>query len=146
MSEKYRIKIIGKIDHPTLIIGQSPGNQRKNTFDGVCWHGNKSADLLNEAIDGYSNIILTNICQYREINETNLLEGMNDIIRLIITFKPKTVLCLGNYAWENAEKIRTNGGEIYQRYAKFDKLDHPSYIVRFNKDRQQWINNLRSFL
>jgi len=146
-NEKLKIQLLNVAEHPTLIVGQNPGHNRDGTHTGTVWEKNRSARLLHEAIDGRDNIILTNICNYTEITPERLSEGMFDISKLIRKYKPENIICLGEYAFRHIEAmcagrmIRPSGYSI-----AIYKLHHPSYIARFNKDKDEWINKVREIL
>lgn len=146
-NDKLDIQLIGVGEHPTLIVGQNPGHNRDGTHTGKVWEKNRSARLLHESLDGRENIILTNICNYTEINQDRLIEGYNDISNLVYRYKPTRIICLGTYAYDHitamctARLIKPHGFSI-----AIYKLNHPSYIARFNKDKDEWINKVREIL
>lgn len=130
MNERFKEKSIYLGQNPTLIVGQNPGRQRKGEQTKTVWEGNRSSDLLNWVLDGQRNVYLTNVCNYQEMTPELVDEGMYDLSVLIVTLQPSVIICLGAYAhlavasFEMSYPIR--------------KLLHPSYIVRFNKDRDEY--------
>lgn len=145
---RYEDVFIDVTKNPTIIIGQNPGNQRKGTFNGKCWHGNRSADLLRSVIDGSENIVLTNACQYREMTDKQAEDGQYDLSVLINELQPFKIICLGNYSFNVVKHLMQNGfikcknGTSMSVY----RLDHPSYIIRFNKDKPEWEEKLKGVL
>lgn len=125
---RFAEKSIGKLNHPVLIVGQNPGRQRIGQQTGIVWEGNRSADLLKWVIGTKTNIYLTNVCNYREMTPKNVEEGLYDLKVLIDDLQPKKIICLGGYAYLKVKKL---GFDI-----PIQKLPHPSFITRFNKDRE----------
>ena len=64
---KSKVKLIGKLKNPILIIGQNPGHNRDGTHTGIVWEGNRSANLLLEAIENRQNLILTKLNLWQTI-------------------------------------------------------------------------------
>lgn len=129
--------LINVSNNPIIIVGQNPGRQRGGVTEKVCWQNNQSADLLCEAIKGRDNIILTNVCQYRDMTLGNLKKGVEDLERLIKEVKPRKVISLGTIA-----SIKVLGILLDNPSFRVISLHHPSYVVRFNNDRTEWINKL----
>lgn len=127
-------------ENPVFIVGINPGRQRKSQQTYRVWEGNRSGDLVMEAIDGYDNLFLTNVCNYQdaELNEEKYEEGLEDLLKNIIELKPKRIICLGAMP-HLAVRILSPPCEVV-------KLMHPSFIVRFNKDRKAYIKKLRGYL
>ena len=145
---KSKVKMIGVTKNPVIIIGQNPGHNRDGTHTGIVWENNRSANLLLEALEDRQNLILTNICNYTEITEEYLFEGQNDIIKLYHDNKPFDIICLGEFSFQHIKMLihnnllKCNNGS----YTRVWKLHHPSYIARFNKDKEKWINEIRSII
>lgn len=143
---RYRDVFIRVNKNPVIIVGQNPGNQRKGTYNGECWNGNKSADLLNLTIEGQKNVVLTNICQYKNMNSEYLREGIDDFNCLINELKPKRVIVLGNFSMRVIDSASKRKEVKTSFTVGFYKKQHPSYIVRFGKDKQKWMEELRYLL
>lgn len=147
--DKYLPLEIEVDKYPIMFVGMNPGKTRKGKYSSHVWDGDTlTSNLLREAVEPYTNIVLTNVCNYQEVSEEKLNEGMNDLLQLVLRLKPRKIICLGDFAYKHVEELRMNGGEMYQRYAERHviKLPHPSYVVRFNKNRQEYINKIRKEL
>lgn len=131
---KFQVKYVGVTENPVLIVGQNPGRQRQGQQTGIVWEGNRSSDLLRWVLAGQSNYILTNVCNYREITPERVLEGLEDIMQLIRIHRPRIIICLGGYA----HVAMTNLDEVDYFEIQVRKLPHPSFIARFNKDREKY--------
>jgi uracil-DNA glycosylase len=136
-NQKYLDVEIKVKKNPIIIVGQNPGRQRKDSKSivGYCWNGNRSADLLLEAIEGQKNLILTNLCQYREMNEDNLFECYVDLQEKCDTLEPSKIICLGDIAFEEVETLNTT--------AKIYHFEHPSRIVRFQMDKEDYKKRIK---
>lgn len=111
-------------------MGQNPGRQRRDERTETVWEGNRSADLVNWILDGQVNVYLTNVCNYQKVTPERVEEGMYDLRILISDLKPSVIICLGAYAHLAVASLDV-------KYP-IRKLLHPSYIVRFNKDRDEY--------
>lgn len=120
---------------PVFIVGQCPGRQRKHEQTHVVWEGNRSSDLLEEAVEGLGDLYFTNICNYQDPTLEEVHEGMLDLERKIVKLNPRKIICLGEYAYSRV--IQLPGMEDVV------KLPHPSFIMRFHKNKQEWIQQLR---
>lgn len=136
---RFKDKLIGDGNGPvTILVGQNPGRQRKSQQTYVVWEGNRSSDLLLEAISGAQNLYLTNVCNYQQMTDGKILEGLEHIRELVEDLEPRRVICFGQFAYSNVMSLGMNVEVV--------KLPHPSWIVRFNKDRNLWSETLRSYL
>lgn len=131
---KFEIKRVGIKEHPVLIIGQNPGRQRQGEQTNIVWEGNRSSDLLRWVLSGHTNYILTNVCNYREITPDRVLEGLEDINALIRKYRPYKIICLGGYS----HVAISNLDDVDYYEIQVIKLPHPSWIARFNKDREKY--------
>lgn len=70
----------------------------------------------------------------------NVLEGIQELTNLIQEFQPRKIICLGNFAYRTVISLVAT-----DRIQDVDivKLPHPSYIVRFNKDKQEYKLKIR---
>lgn len=136
--KKFEVKMIGVDTEPVMIIGQNPGRQRKGAETGIVWEGNRSGDFISDIIKDHEleNVILTNVCNYREMTDEGVEEGFMDICRLGEKYNVKKVICLGMVAWG---VMTLEGGA---ENVEVVSLPHPSYILRFNKDREAYIDRL----
>lgn len=137
---KYSNRLINVGENPIIIVGQNPGRQRGGVIDPTCWKNNRSADLLLEAIDGVDNIILTNICQYRDMTKDRIQEGVDDLKTLIDEVKPSKIIFIGELAYQKGINL------CFKYYVPSKSFYHPSYINRFGKDREEYKRNLRKEL
>lgn len=133
-----------KFDNPIFIVGLGPGKQRKNEKTQCVWEGNRSGDLLQEIIVGYSNLYLTNVVNYYvkgKFSEEILKDGLENLRKDIVKFDPKKIICLGAFAYKSVLKVKGNFDEN-----KIVQYQHPSYIIRFNKSRKDYVELLRNEL
>lgn len=134
---KFKPRWWGKVGkNPVFIVGQNPGKQRIGSDIGVAWEGNRSSDLLKWVIAGQDNLYLTNVCNYRDMTSDNVNECIYDLIDDINDMKPRKIICLGNYA--NQKVITLWANNHIPNDIKIVKLPHPSFIARFNKDREKY--------
>lgn len=138
---KFESQFIQVGASPTIIVGQNPGKQRKSALlPGFAWDGNPSADLLWEAISGTPNLVLTNVWQYQWAEtegELQLAEGVSELHDLIQALKPRRVIALGQLAYETCIAL------YFTHTPPVARLEHPSYVVRFKRDRLDWIYRLQ---
>lgn len=137
---KFETQFIQVGERPTFIVGQNPGRQRRKTLlPGFAWDGNPSADLLLEAIEGLENLVLTNVWQYHweDSTEELIYEGTNDLQHMMRVLEPGKVIALGQLAYEACCAI------YLSHTPPIARLEHPSYICRFKRDRADWIHRLR---
>lgn len=129
---RFKEKLLDPLAVPgtVLIVGQNPGRQRRNERTQVVWEGNRSADLVNWILDGQRNVYLTNVCNYQKMTPERIEEGVHDLSVLIITLQPSVIVCLGAFAHLAVAQLEMS--------YPVRKLLHPSYIVRFNKDREEY--------
>lgn len=132
MSSAKRFKeksfFLGK--HPVLIVGQNPGRQRKGEQTEVVWEGNRSSDLLLDVLKDQQNIYFTNVCNYQEMTPERISEGQYDLKVLIEQLEPRLIICLGAFAHLGVVALNTD--------VPVRKFLHPSFIARFNKDRNEY--------
>ena len=140
----YSYRKIEVSEKPIFIIGLSPGRQRLKERNYEVFHGNQSGDLIEEIIKDKVNILLTNIFNYYvdEITSDLINEGLLNVLKLIKIHKPYKVICLGNFSFQHVSKlIKDEDLDI-----ELTKLQHPSFIIRFKKDRKQYINMFKEQL
>lgn len=127
---KLKTRSVGTLKNPVFLVGINPGHNRDGTHTGTVWEKNRSAVLLNEAIEGLTNLYLTNVCNYTTLTDEHLREGLSDLKNDISVYKPSQIICFGKEAFDHVLKLEPDSRII--------RIYHPSYIIRFNKDREAW--------
>jgi len=136
---EYEPKNIGDLKNPVFIVGLGPGLQRKGEKTHLAWEGNRSADLVQEAIKGLDNIYLTNVMNYYvkgEITAEIISKGVDKLRRDINKLKPSKIICMGDFAFNHIRIINPPGEVI--------KFKHPSYLIRFQKPKDPYIKELKA--
>lgn len=137
--DKYLPLAIEVEERPVIFVGQNPGKTRKGKYSKHVWDGDtRTSNLLREAVDGYTNIVLTNVCNYQDMSDEHLEEGLEDLRKMIEDLEPKLIVCLGGFSRRYVLSLKPE--------CRVVSLQHPSYVVRFNRNRQEYINNIRSQL
>jgi uracil-DNA glycosylase len=129
-------------EHPIMIVGQNIGHETDGTHTGVVWEKNKSAQLLWAAIQNTPNLYLTNACNYTEMTDRYMEEGLYDLIDAIDSLKPLKIICLGNVAKDMVYRIPY----AITDNIKFKFLVHPSYVLRINMNQEEYINQIKEAL
>ena len=106
------------------------------------FHGNKTGDLVEKAIDGKSNIILTNACNWQQPTYLDWNEGAMDLEKLLDKYKPCKIICLGMVA---ANTVTQQLGNLMYS-PKVEILAHPSYVIRFNLNPSTYTERLRQLV
>lgn len=137
---KFATITINVTKNPVFLVGINPGRQRKSQQTHRVWEGNRSGDLIQEAIKGFDNLFLTNVTNYQdaELNDYRYGTGVTDLMKSIIKLQPRRIICLGVVPYLEVKKLQPN--------CEIIKLYHPSYIARFQRDRETYITELRSHL
>ena len=142
MKIKFKPRKIKISSNPTFIIGENPGKPLKSQEQHEVWRGNRCARLINEAIKGKSNIYLTNIYNWYfkdcDDKEKLILDGISELKNDLDKFQPTKIICLGQFAFDVISNL--------DYIAEISFFSHPSYIFRFNKNKKQYIKNLRKEL
>lgn len=138
MKTKVEPRCIHVKGFPTIIVGQNPGHFKDGSTTGIAWEKNRSAKLLEEIIEYRQNLILTNICNYPDMTDEHLDEGGEELMLLIEKARPTKVIALGVLAQAFLDAQQLN--------CRLYKLPHPSYILRFNKNKEEYINEFRRVL
>lgn len=145
ISEKFEAKSLGELNKPVFIVGQCPGKQRKDEQTRVVWSGNRSGKFISEILQGKTNIYLTNILNYHvdgAISDELVVKGISELQHDIEKLNPRKIICLGNFAGDTIKNKLP-----LKIYIPIVILNHPSYILRFNKDKNAYtrklLNNLR---
>lgn len=139
-SRKINIQNKNKI---IMIIGICPGKQRKNNSNFEVFHGNRTGDFIENIIKNKKNIYLTNILNYT--HKSTLSNREIELAKLklrikINIIKPIKIICLGN----TVKKILLS--MINEEKVKCIFLEHPSFILRFNKDIENYKNKFEKEL
>lgn len=138
---EYSPKTVGDLKNPVFIVGLGPGLQRKGSKTHLAWEGNRSGDLVQEAIKGLSNIYLTNVMNYYvkgEISADVISKGVEQLRKDIEKYKPAKIICMGDFAFNHVRIINPSGEVI--------KFKHPSYLIRFQKPKKLYIKELKAVI
>lgn len=138
---KFKTKSIKLGKNPIFIVGLCPGKQRRGSKTHIVWEGNRSGDFINTTVQNKSNIYLTNLFNYSletKITRKILETGLKELRKDIETMLPCKIVCLGVVSYSEIKKMNL-GIPLF-------KLEHPSYILRFNKNREKYINKLNEVL
>ena len=141
--EKYKTRLIGD-KNPIFIIGMCPGRQRKRHKNFEVFHGNRTGDLIEKIVKD-KNVFLTNIINFRvkgRISKEDIEAGRQEFLNDIERLKPQKVICLGNFSYTAVSKWLKS----MSRQIDVIKITHPSYILRFNKDIDIYINKLTNLI
>lgn len=139
---KYKTKNTGITANPIFIVGMCPGKQRKKNQTRIVWEGNRSGDLMTRIIRGKKNLFLTNAFNYYvdgDVPENIIDEGKFDLLEDIYRYNPRKVLCFGEVARKTIKEL-----DVVKCPIKLFK--HPSYILRFNLDKEKYIKEVRGEL
>lgn len=137
--DKYLPLSIEVEERPVIFVGQNPGKTRKGKYSEYVWDGDtRTSNLLREAVEGYTNIVLTNVCNYQLMSTENVDEGMEDLKKMLDDLEPRKVIALGSYAYLALQVLKLD--------FPVKRLNHPSFIVRFNRDREEYITKIRKEL
>ena len=133
-------KLIGVTNRPTIIVGEKPNKTRMPTIHALI--GNLTGDFVEEAIEGKTNLILTNVVNvlyHGRFDNTYLGDGLLELLHLFETHQPKQVICLGGIAQKWVASIwRPSDCALVN-------LPHPSWVNRFrNKDRIDYVQALKN--
>ncbi len=131
--EKKRIRVSSK---PIMIIGVKPGKQRMGERTYKVWEGNRSGDFINNIVKDLKNILLTNVCNYKDPTPPKRTLGIYELISDIKINKPRKIICLGKHPFNIVKQYKLD-----EKF-KTVKLLHPSYVLRFNKDVKNYRKKL----
>lgn len=132
---KFSDKQLGTMYNPVFIVGQNPGRQRKGQESHIVWEGNRSSDFLTWCIEGLDNIYLTNVCNYQQMTDDLIKQGAVELRAKIDYLAPKRIITLGEFASFHVAEIDPD--------VPISHFFHPSFIVRFNKDREEYKEQIR---
>jgi uracil-DNA glycosylase family 4 len=131
----------------TMIVGMCPGRQRHGDNNRKVFHGNRTGDLVEKAIEGLHGIYLTNIfntyCPGEDMKDiADVVEkGIQDLRKEILLIEPKKIVCLGDFAAKGVMKALNNLGKPNPIVRC---LPHPSYVIRFNKGTEDLVKKIRA--
>jgi len=140
----FKSRKIGEMKNPIFIVGMCPGKQRKQDANFEVFHGNRTGDLIEKVIQSKSNIFLTNVINQRVDGKITLEvveEGRREFINDVAELDPCKIICLGKFAYHHATLWLSSVPKI-----EIVHVQHPSYVLRFNKDVENYINKLISLL
>ncbi len=127
-------------ENPIFVIGTCPGKTKDK--EKIVFKGNRTGDFVQKWIKDKENIYLTNVFNKwidytpdEEIIKEGLVKLEEDIERL----NPSKVFLLGAFAFKHCSGLM-------KRY-KLNNHNflHPSYILRFCGDHQEYINILNEY-
>ena len=138
--KKYNISAVPAdiLEFPVFIIGISPGKQRKGNKNYIVWEGNRSGDFLFNSLKDINNLYFTNMSNYINPTAEELYSGIRELRLDIAFYKPRLVILLGNKTLALCCTHIVPFHSINMCY-----FQHPSYILRFNKDKVKYINSIR---
>lgn len=137
-TKEFKTNTIGK--GTTFIVGFGPGKQRRNEQSGIVWEGNKSGDIMQEIIKGKKDLFLTNaqnVWTDGEITDEMWEKGFRSLQANVNLKKPKKILAFGGVAAKMCHRLKL------PEKCEIVEFVHPSYIVRFNKDRDEYIKAVK---
>jgi hypothetical protein len=143
--QKTRPREINISLEPTFIIGQCPGRYIKQQTTFYDWDDmGRSGSFLNKIIKDIDNLYLTNIYHYpiSKPSQKIILEGVMELAYDFIKYEPSKIVCLGNFAYDVMKKYFISDSIVDIVF----KVEHPSYILRFNKDKDKYKRNLRQII
>lgn len=137
--EKYQPLAFEVEERPIIVVGQNPGKTRKGKYSPYVWDGDTpTSNLLRNVVKPYTNLVLTNICNYQVMTKEHVTEGIEDLRKMIDELEPKKIICLGSYAHLAVASLSLDVPIV--------KVMHPSYIIRFNKNREEYVKKIRKEL
>lgn len=132
-------------ESPIFIVGMAPGHIRKSVTCHQAWIGNRSADLMQAAIKGYTNLYLTNITNHYTsdvMTESMIESGIVKLTEDIMKYKPVKIIAVGIFAKKHLYRLVKNK----KYFGTIINVKHPSFILRFKHDRSNWIRQFRKAL
>lgn len=137
---KFKTRNINITKNPIFIIGQCPGNQRKADSNKQVFHANRTGDFIEKIIKNKKNIYLTNLFNYLidgDITDEIIKKGLSELIKDIKKYKPRKLIVLGNIAFNAINKSTSAYTTL-----PITSMRHPSFILRFNKDKRWYKTRL----
>lgn len=139
---KYKTRKIG--NGTVFLIGWCPGKQRKKDNNFEVFHGNRTGDFIEKMIADCKSVYLTNVFNYYvdEITDEMYDQGLKELKEDILALKPYKCILLGRVA---SLRVRKLCSEMNLKVSLTD-LEHPSYVLRFNKDKDIYTTKLKKVL
>lgn len=126
-----------------MIVGDCPGKQVEGKRSYICWEGNRSGDFIHEIAIGYDGVMFTNTCQFEKPHSEQMREqGLDELAFKISTINPPCIICLGKVAKHEVIKAVDSCNVHPNLYF----MDHPSFVLRFNKGVGKYATKLRRIL
>ena len=143
---KYETRTINITNNPTFIVGQCPGKTTKKALikqnnKYQVFSGNQTGTLVNEIIKNNKNLYLTNIFNYytnEAITQEIINQGLQELQEDIYKYQPATIICLGKFAEKHVKTLQTTA-QVYV-------ITHPSYVLRFQMNKEEYTKNFRALL
>lgn len=121
---------------PVFLVGQIPGVQREGHKNRIVFEGNRTGDFITyQILPNVSYVYLTNISNYYTYGtfiKKYIDKGLNELKADLKFYNPSKVITLGNFAY-NHFKIKR-----WTNLFNVVLLPHPSHILRFNKDINEY--------
>lgn len=116
-----------------LVLGERPGRQRYDTKEQKAFHGNRTGDFIEKICFAIPiPIILSNAYNYQVDSLKDIDEdvAMQDLHRLLDDYNICGIVCLGQVAHDILKKFMSK----QECKLSHVTLEHPTPILRFNKD------------
>ena len=133
-------RIIGNILHvKVMIVGQNPGFSTTDKPDThIAFEGTSfTCDLIEQCLDGFTDIYLTNVVKCADKNGID--EGESDfcvikyLLREISFIRPKCVICLGRMPEKYVEIVK----DIIGANFSIQYFIHPGALLRNNAPKSE---------
>lgn len=125
------------IKNPVFIVGQCPGRPKKSDISPKVWQGNRAGKVMQEIVKDFENLYLTNIMNYYvkgKIQKDQLETGISELVDDIEKFRPKSIVCFGDFAYKQIIDVTPINAF---------KVIHPSYVLRFKLNKEEYIKMCR---
>ena len=150
-SIKFELRRVGSAANPIFFVGVAPGRQRKKEQTRKAWEGNKSSDLMNDATKHCKNAVYTNISNEYiptrkiSIDDDAIIAGSKKLASLILHYKPHKILLFSTFTARAFKKHVQSNAQLstHIENTAIIELQHPSYVLRFNKDKTAWIKEVQ---
>lgn len=146
MIDKVKPYYSGVSERPLIIVGEKINKQRPDHWGyGYALLGNKTGDFIEEAIFGYSNLILTNVVNRYYPGDFDpkkfIAEGLTDLIHMIEHENPSRIIALGGIAQKYVHSM------VVPDDCDIVDFPHPAWINRFKSGyRHEYINQLQKHI
>lgn len=139
VEEKYNPRTTGISDSTKviMIVGQCPPSKKAGKANDVFLRG-RTGKFINQLTCLKPNIVLTNAVNvpYKKLTDELFHQGFKDLSELVQLYRPIKVIALGSVASTMVSELAKDGS--FKAY----HLAHPRYVLRFNKN----IDNYTKFL